>query len=141
MPKMLIRIACRLAILGVGLAVALAARAYVVPVRVGGASMSPTLAPGDVVFVRRGVRPHVGDIVLVRRAGHQQVLHRVIGLMDRGSIRTKGDANEVPDVVPTMASEVVGLSVAVIPVGAWIARWRGQPAYVTMTSQQNSVRQ
>ncbi|MBB4675882.1 signal peptidase I [Crossiella cryophila] len=41
------------------------------PVRrllVRGPSMAPALADGDVVLVRRGVRPRAGDVVLVRWA-------------------------------------------------------------------------
>ena len=129
-----------LAIVGIGLALVWAFHTVLIPVRVGGWSMGPALCPGDIAIVRTGARPIVGDIVLVRSQRHGPFLHRVVEVMDRGRIRTKGDANEVADLEPAASSEVVGRSVAVLPVGAWMARWRGQAPYATMASQPNSSR-
>jgi signal peptidase I len=140
MRKALAWLAEPLAILGIVLALVFAAHTVLAPVRVGGWSMGPTLCPGDIAFVRLGARPIVGDIVLVREPGHEPVLHRVIEVMDGGCVRTKGDANAVVDRTAASAPEVAGRCVAVLPVGAWIARWRGQSAYATMTSQPNSTR-
>jgi signal peptidase I len=130
-----------LGILGVVLALLWASQGALIPVRVGGWSMGPTLSAGDVVLVRPGARPVQGDIVLVRSPGHKPVLHRVVELLDGGAVRTKGDANAVADMAPATPSEVVGRSVGVIPAGAWVAWWRGRSACATMTSQSNSTRQ
>jgi signal peptidase I len=129
-----------LAILGIVLALLWASQTVLLPVRVGGWSMGPTLSAGDVVLVRLGARPVQGDIVLLRSPGHEPVLHRVVELLDGGAVRTKGDANAVADLALATPSEVVGRSVGVIPVGALVARWKGRSACATMTSQPNSTR-
>jgi signal peptidase I len=129
-----------LLVLGIVLALMFASHHLVTPVRVGGWSMSPSLVPGDVVFVQLGAKPVAGDVVLVRAAGHEPVLHRAVELLDGGAVRTKGDANEVVDFEPARPGEVSGRGIAVLRVGAWIARWKGQPVYATMASQPNSVR-
>ena len=140
MRRALIWLAEPLAILGIVLALAWAAHTVVTPVRVGGWSMSPTLTPGDIVLVELGAKPVEGDIVLVRAAGHAPVLHRVVALLDGGSVRTRGDANSVDDLEPARPGEIAGRSVAVLPIGSLIARWRRRPAYATMASQPNSTR-
>lgn len=140
MRKALLWLAEPLAILGIALLVGWGAHSLVTPVRVGGWSMAPTLAPGDVVFVRLGRRPVPGDIVLVRSPGHQAVLHRVVALLDGGAVRTRGDANPVEDLEPARPQEVAGTGVAVLPLGSVIARWRGEAPYATMASQLNSTR-
>jgi len=129
-----------LAIAGIALALAWGAAHVVTPVRVAGWSMGPALAPGDVVLIRRGARPIPGDVVLVTADGHEPVLHRVVDLLDSGLARTKGDANQVADLELASPSEVAGTAIAVVPLGEWLARWRGQAAYATMTSQSNSTR-
>lgn len=95
------------------------------PVRVAGRSMSPALHPGDLVIVRKGARPHEGDIALVRARGHGAVLHRVVAVGGDGDIKTRGDANEVADRGRTSAGEVAGVAVRVIPAGELLLRWRG----------------
>jgi signal peptidase I len=110
------------------------------PVRVAGYSMSPALSVGDVVLVRLGAKPVPGDIVLIREGGHAPVLHRVVELLDGGAVRTKGDANTVADPTPAESCEVLGRSVAVIPVGALIDRWKGRSACATMAIQSHSNR-
>jgi signal peptidase I len=140
MRKALLRLAEPLAVLGIVAVLVWAAHAIVTPVRVGGWSMSPTLAPGDIVLVRLGRRPILGDIVLVRAQGHAPMLHRVVELLDGGAIRTRGDANEIDDLEPAHAEEVAGSSIAVVPLGAVLARWRGQAPYATMASQPNSTK-
>jgi signal peptidase I len=140
MRKWLMWLAEPVAILGIVLAVAWAAHTVVMPVRVGGSSMSPALHPGDVVFVRLGSKPVAGDIVLVRSPGHAPLLHRVVALLDGGAVRTKGDANAIDDLEIARPAEVVGRSVAAVPIGRWLARWKGQSACATMTSQPNTAR-
>jgi signal peptidase I len=116
------------------------AHTVLLPVRVAGGSMSPALSVGDVVVVRLGARPVPGDIVLVRAAGHAPVLHRVVELLDGGAVRTKGDANQIADPTPTSSGEVLGRSVAVIPVGALIDRWKGRSGCATIATQSKSNR-
>ena len=140
MRKALLWLAEPVAIVGIVLALMWAAHTVVTPVRVGGWSMSPTLAPGDIVFVRLGSKPVPGDIVLVRAAGHAPVLHRVVELLDGGSVRTRGDANPIDDLEPATPAEVAGRGVAVLPIGSIMARWRGDAPYATIASQPNSTR-
>lgn len=94
------------------------------PVRVAGGSMHPALHTGDLVFVSRGTEPSRGDIVLFRAPGHGPVLHRVVAVEANGSVRTQGDANQIPDLEPVAKEYVTGTVVAVVPVGAAIERWR-----------------
>ena len=100
MRKAALWLAEPVAAVGIVLALAWAAQTVVAPVRVAGWSMGPALYPGDIALVRLGARPVVGDIVLVRASGHEPVLHRVVELRDGGAVRTKGDANEIPDREP-----------------------------------------
>jgi signal peptidase I len=140
MRKALMWLAEPVAVLGIVLVLAWAAHTVVAPVRVGGMSMSPTLRPGDIVFVRLGSRPVVGDIALVSASGHAPVLHRVVSLLDGGAVRTKGDANAIDDIETARPQEVAGRSIAVLPIGSWLARWKGQSACATMSSQPNTAR-
>jgi hypothetical protein len=43
-----------------------------------GASMLPTLAPGQEVFVRKACDVRAGDVVLIQTGGDNLVLHRVL---------------------------------------------------------------
>lgn len=138
--RVLLRLAEPVAVLGIVVVMAWGAHSVLAPVRVGGWSMGPALVPGDIVLVRLGSKPVPGDIVLVRKRGHAPVLHRVIALLDGGAVRTKGDANASADALTAEPDEVEGRSVAVVPVGAWVARWKGASACDTMTSQSNSTR-
>lgn len=140
MRKLVAWFAEPVAVLGIVLALVWAAHSFVTPVRVGGASMSPALVPGDIALVALGRRPIPGDIALVRAPGHEQVLHRVVQVADDGAVRTKGDANEVADFEPVPAGQVAGRCIGIVPLGAWLARWRGRAAYATMASQPNSTR-
>jgi signal peptidase I len=128
------------AVLGIVLALVWAAHSLVTPVRVAGASMAPTLAPGDIALVALGRGPISGDIALIRAPDHEQVLHRVIEVTDGGAVRTQGDANPVADFESVPARHVAGRCIGVVPVGQWLARWKGRPAYASMTSQPNSTR-
>jgi Peptidase S24-like len=75
-----------------------AAQRYM-PVFVGGGSMAPALASGDLAIVRRGSEAvRTGDIVLVAKPGWPRgVLHRVDAVMSDGTLRLRGDANPVAD--------------------------------------------
>jgi len=96
------------------------------PVRVTGSSMNPALFVGDLVFVDRDGEVRPGDIALYRTQGHGPVLHRVLRVGRQGSVRTKGDANPVPDRDPVPAAAIVGPVRAVLPVGKAVAWWRGR---------------
>jgi signal peptidase I len=108
---------------------------YVRPVRVAGGSMRPALSPGDlaVVDVRAPVR--ADQIALLRSPRHGLFLHRVVEMAPDGSVRTRGDANTIPDFDSLPASAVVGPVVLVAPIGKLIERWRGSAACDTMTAQ------
>ncbi len=99
-----------------------------VPLRVGGSSMHPALHAGDLVLVRRHARVSVGDVVLIRAAGHGPVLHRAVGVLADGSVRTRGDANEVDDLEPAAPNSVAGVVVGHVPVGRLVERWRSSRA-------------
>lgn len=118
-----IRVAARLAGLGLFVAAVVLIVAFAVPSAIGAeesfvvlsGSMSPELAPGDVVVVRD--RPpediEVGDVITYRAEdqGVDRVTHRVVDRQrtDDGVVfRTKGDANDLPDAEPVSADQIVG---------------------------------
>jgi signal peptidase I len=120
------RVRSLLPIVGVYLCLAVTAVLFVgryVPVRVKGGSMRPALRHGDVVLVRRDVMPAEGEIALLR-SGPAFVLHRVRVVRGNGALVTRGDANPVDDFRETPRRDVRGEVVAVIPVGAFVERWR-----------------
>ena len=85
-------------------------------VRVGGASMRPTLVPGDIVLVSTWAEPRVGDIVLFERGGGT-VVHRVSEIRSGDQLVTCGDANPVPDPSPVPRETVTGVVRAVLRIG------------------------
>jgi len=96
------------------------------PVRVSGGSMRPALLQGDLVLVRRGMRPRAGSIVLVRASGHRAVLHRVVAInVVDGAVTTRGDANEVNDRERAESDQIAGVVTRVVPLGVLLERWRG----------------
>ena len=85
---------------------------------VTGASMEPTLSPGDVCVYRRAGTVRPGSVVVFERAdGQGLVVHRTVSAGPRGELRTQGDANEVRDPSVVMAADVCGPVVLTIPVG------------------------
>ena len=120
-----------IAVRACALALAAAAIAWIAPhfgaVYVRGASMGPTLAPGDFVVYRRGSAGlREGDVVLVTKPGWPAgVLHRVIAVgLDRG-LTLRGDANPVADRDPASPASVRGIVVVVVPSGRTVAAvWR-----------------
>lgn len=85
---------------------------------VTGASMHPTLRVGDACVVARTAEVVKGDIVLFRPAGARKpVLHRVEAIAPDGAVRTKGDANAIPDREPTPPEAVLGVVKVVVPTG------------------------
>jgi signal peptidase I len=131
----LLRLAETVLTVAVLAAVGLALLQHWRPVRVAGGSMRPALSPGDLVVV--DVRGHVirDQIALLRSPRHGLVLHRVIAKDADGSVRTRGDANTIPDFDSLPATAVIGPVVLVAPVGKLVERWRGSAACDTMTAQ------
>lgn len=97
------------------------------------ASMTPAIAPGDVVVVddRGTATVAEGDVITFRRAdGAIPVTHRVIGVEERGGERafaTKGDANEDADSGLVPASDVVGTVVVTIPYLGYVIQFGNSP--------------
>lgn len=83
-------------------------------VAVAGLSMVPTLAPGDFLLVRRGARPRVGDVVVVRHPGRPDlvVVKRVVRAVGPDQWCVEGDNPEVSDdsrdFGPVAVADVVG---------------------------------
>ena len=89
-------------------------------------SMLPALSPGMIV-VTRSVEPSAierGDIVATQpdRTSDQLVTHRVDELVDDSTIRTRGDANTVPD-EPVARDDVIGRARLVVPFAGLPAVW------------------
>jgi len=116
---------------------------YAVPATVGAeasyvvltASMTPAIAPGDVVIVdavpARDVR--VGDVIVFeQQAGDPiPITHRVIAV-DRPvdappEFRTKGDANEDADLTPVTPDRLVGRVAFTIPLIGHVVQFVGTP--------------
>ncbi len=79
-------------------------------------SMSPALRPGDLVIVKGEELIDIGDIVTVE-SGEFTYTHRVVEKLEGDMFRLKGDANEEPDPNPVEASQIVGKTVFIIPLG------------------------
>lgn len=84
-------------------------------------SMEPTISAGDAVVVQ-DVEPSSIEsgavITYVRSEGSTPITHRVVEVLDREdglAFRTKGDANEDPDLQPVPAESVTGEVWFVIP--------------------------
>jgi signal peptidase I len=135
MQKPLLRVAETLLIVLTVVGMGWTVRQYWLPLRVAGGSMRPALSPGDLVLVDVRADVRRDQIALLRSPRHGLVLHRVIAVGGDGSVRTRGDANPIPDFDSLPASAVVGPVVLVAPVGQLIERWRGSATCVTMTAQ------
>lgn len=94
---------------------------------VTGGSMAPALCEGDLLVYRRhGTPPVNGELVLFEHRGGL-VVHRVVGVLRDGGLRTRGDANASADVTPVEPDTVRGSVVAVVPSGKLVTRlaaWR-----------------
>jgi signal peptidase I len=99
---------------------------------VEGASMEPGLSRGDLVLVRAGQTPRVGDVVLYGDpALGVRVLHRVIRV-DGDRLVLKGDANEWVDDTQPRSAEVVGAYWFSVPrVGAALS-WMQTPMHAAL---------
>jgi len=103
------------------------------PMTVLTGSMSPLLAPGDVIFIRR-VSPEsvkVGDVVTYRQDSSTFITHRVIEVVNEdgaAAFRTKGDANNVEDSSLVHSDQILGALAFKIPKGGYIANFARSPA-------------
>lgn len=93
---------------------------------VSGGSMRPVLRHGDLVFVRRGARPKVRDIVLADEPMRSPVLHRVVARHPDGTLTTQGDANPIADRESVRDEHVRGVVAWCLPLGVLLERWRAQ---------------
>jgi signal peptidase I len=107
-------------------------------VLVGGRSMEPSLYPGDVCVYGRRVLPAQGDVVLVKQSGQRGVLHRVVRVDERGTCRTKGDANPSEDLRVATTDEIGGTVVFVLPLGRAARGWMQSLRGATLLNQSHS---
>jgi len=102
---------------------------------VTGSSMEPALSKGDVCLVLRGQKVGAGDVVLYRRSGDRQVVHRVMKVGEDHRVITKGDANRAEDRDPVPRDDVVGPVVLVLPVGTAVEGWIHATMGATLLNQ------
>ena len=99
---------------------------------VEGASMEPGLSRGDLVLVRGGHEPEVGDAVLYRDPVlGVRVLHRVIAKED-GRLQLQGDANDFVDDARPRPSDVIGSYWFSIPRAGSLLFWLQQPLHAAL---------
>ncbi|MFC5134973.1 MULTISPECIES: signal peptidase I [Haloferacaceae] len=126
-------------LLGIALLIAVVAPfvVYAMPAVVGAeysfvvltASMTPAIAPGDVVIVddRDPATIAEGDVItFVRGDSETPVTHRVIGVETAGggvAFETKGDANEGPDSGLVPAANVLGAVAFTIPYIGYVVQF------------------
>ncbi|WP_080505219.1 signal peptidase I [Halorubrum aethiopicum] len=126
-------------LLGIALLIAVVAPfvVYAVPAVVGAeysfvvltASMTPAIAPGDVVIVDERDPAAIGEgdvITFVRGDSEVPVTHRVIGVTESGgevAFETKGDANEDPDSALVPGSNVLGAVAFSIPYIGYVVQF------------------
>ena len=128
-------------VLGIVLLIALVApfAVYAAPEVVGAdesfvvltASMTPAIAPGDVVIVadRDPAAIAEGDVItFMRGTSDVPVTHRVIDVVDEGgalAFETMGDANEGPDPGLVPAGSLVGVVTLTIPYIGYVIQFAG----------------
>ena len=99
---------------------------------VDGASMEPALSRGDLVVVRAGGEPAVGDVVLYRDPEMGvRVLHRVTDV-ENGRLILRGDANDFLDDAQPRPSEVIGSYWFSIPRVGSVLLWFAQPLHAAL---------
>lgn len=130
-------------LLGIALLIAVVAPfvVYAVPAVVGAeysfvvltASMTPAIAPGDVVIVdeRDPAAIAEGDVItFVRGDSEVPVTHRVIGVTTTGggvAFETRGDANEAPDAGLVPGANVLGVVAITIPYLGYVIQFADSP--------------
>jgi signal peptidase len=114
---------------------------YAMPITVGAdhsfvvltASMTPAIAPGDVVIVadRDPATIGEGDVITFTRGDNEiPVTHRVTAIVESASgvaFETKGDANSDPDASFVPASNVVGTVILTIPYIGYVIQFTNTP--------------
>ena len=131
-------------VLGLLLLIALVAPfvVYAVPAVVGAeysfvvltASMTPAIAPGDVVIVdeRDPASIAEGDVITFLRGDNEvPVTHRVIGVESAGggvAFETQGDANDVADASLVPGGNVLGVVMITIPYIGYVIQFAASPA-------------
>lgn len=99
---------------------------------VEGASMEPGLSKGDLVLVRAGTTPAVGDVVLYRDPTlGVRVLHRVIRV-DGDRLVLKGDANDFVDDARPRSTDVVGSYWFAVPRAGAALSWMQAPPHAAL---------
>ena len=91
--------------------------------RVIGYSMFPAQRPGDMVFIKKGIKGiQVGDVICFRK-GLKLVGHRVIDIQIYPNVmfETKGDTNKISDGW-VEANSVVGKEILLLPLGLFVTR-------------------
>ena len=103
------------------------------------ASMTPAIAPGDVVIVadRDPTAVAEGDVItFMRGTSEVPVTHRVIDVVGEGgtlAFETMGDANEGPDPGLVPAGNLVGVVTLTIPYIGYVIQFAGtQAGFVTL---------
>jgi signal peptidase len=130
-------------VLGIVLLVAVVAPfvVYAVPAVVGAeysfvvltASMTPAIAPGDVVIVdeRDPAAIAEGDVItFVRGDSEVPVTHRVVGVTTTGggvAFETRGDANGAPDAALVPGANVLGAVAITIPYLGYAIQFADSP--------------
>jgi signal peptidase I len=98
---------------------------------VEGMSMEPGLSRGDLVLVRAGGPPVVGDVVLYRDpALGVRVLHRVVRV-ENGRLVLQGDANDFVDDARPRPDEVIGRFWFSVPRVGSALMWMQSPLHAT----------
>jgi len=94
--------------------------------------MEPGLSRGDLVLVRPGATPAVGDVVLYRDATlGVRVLHRVIRV-DGDRLVLKGDANDFVDDARPRSTDVVGSYWFSVPRAGAVLLWLQAPPHAAL---------
>jgi len=130
-------------VLGIALLIAVVAPfvVYAVPGVVGAehsfvvltASMTPAIAPGDVVIVDERAPATIvdGDVITFVRGGNEvPVTHRVINVMDGPdgvAFETQGDANGAPDASLVPGESVLGVVAITIPYIGYVIQFTDSP--------------
>ena len=130
-------------VLGIVLLIALVAPfvVYAVPGVIGAdhsfvvltASMTPAIAPGDVVIVdeRDPTTIANGDVITFVRSGNEvPVTHRVIDVVDGPdgvAFETQGDANGAPDASLVPGGNVLGVVMLTIPYIGYVIQFTDSP--------------
>ena len=130
-------------VLGIVLLIALVAPfvVYAVPGVIGAdhsfvvltASMTPAIAPGDVVIVAERDPAAIveGDVItFVRGDNEVPVTHRVIDVVDGPggvAFETQGDANGAPDASLVPGANVIGAVALTIPYIGYVIQFAGSP--------------